>query len=57
LKLAVVAEGVETDEQFEFLRESHCDIAQGYRFSKAVAPEAIERLLLDECRAFATQSI
>jgi diguanylate cyclase (GGDEF)-like protein/PAS domain S-box-containing protein len=57
LKLAVVAEGVETDEQFEFLRESHCDIAQGYRFSKAVAPEAIERLLLDECRAFASQSI
>ncbi|PZM17221.1 EAL domain-containing protein [Rhizobium tubonense] len=45
LKLSVVAEGVETDEQLEFLRESLCDEAQGYLISRPVAPDAIERLL------------
>ncbi|WP_246664919.1 EAL domain-containing protein [Neorhizobium sp. P12A] len=47
LKLAVVAEGVETEEQLEFLRENRCDEAQGYRFSKPVAPGEIERMLRD----------
>ena len=36
LKMRVVAEGVETDEQLEFLRESGCDAYQGYHFSPAV---------------------
>ncbi|MDH5423498.1 MAG: EAL domain-containing protein [Gammaproteobacteria bacterium] len=32
--LSVVAEGVETAEQFEFLKECNCDVFQGFYFSK-----------------------
>ena len=41
--LKVVAEGVETYEQFIFLRDEKCDIMQGYYFSKPVPSlEAIQ---------------
>jgi diguanylate cyclase (GGDEF)-like protein/PAS domain S-box-containing protein len=36
LKLVVIAEGVETRQQLEFLRVNHCDSFQGYIFSKPV---------------------
>jgi predicted signal transduction protein with EAL and GGDEF domain len=45
LKLLVVAEGVETEEQRAFLAGHGCDRAQGWLFSKAVPPEECERLL------------
>jgi diguanylate cyclase (GGDEF)-like protein/PAS domain S-box-containing protein len=45
LKLSVVAEGVETEEQLEFLRENRCDEAQGYRFSRPVAAANIVHML------------
>jgi diguanylate cyclase (GGDEF)-like protein/PAS domain S-box-containing protein len=45
LKLSVVAEGVETDAQLEFLRFAKCEEAQGYRFSKPVSPEEIVPML------------
>ena len=45
LKLKVVAEGVETKEQFEQLRASGCQELQGYIFSKALPPEELLALL------------
>ncbi|HJV88647.1 MAG TPA: EAL domain-containing protein [Noviherbaspirillum sp.] len=45
MKLKVVAEGVETHEQFAFLREYDCDIMQGYLFSRPVPGEEVLRLL------------
>lgn len=37
LKLDVVAEGIETESQLEFLRRLDCDYGQGYFFSKPVS--------------------
>lgn len=45
LSLNVVAEGVETMSQDEFLREHVCDEMQGFYFSKPVAPEQFADLL------------
>jgi diguanylate cyclase (GGDEF)-like protein/PAS domain S-box-containing protein len=45
LNLSVVAEGVESDEQMEFLRKSHCDEIQGYIFSKPVGPQEISEMI------------
>jgi EAL domain-containing protein (putative c-di-GMP-specific phosphodiesterase class I) len=42
LKLKVVAEGVETEEQSRLLRLLRCDEAQGYLFSKPLPGEVFE---------------
>lgn len=46
LKLKVVAEGVETDEQGRLLRLLNCDEMQGFLFSKPVAAEVFETQFL-----------
>lgn len=45
LNLRVVAEGVETPEQLEFLRNNECDEAQGFLFSRPVPPDQFAQLL------------
>ncbi|MEB3043836.1 putative bifunctional diguanylate cyclase/phosphodiesterase [Rhizobium mulingense] len=42
LKLDIVAEGVETLEQLEFLRENNCDGVQGYYFGRPVSAVEFE---------------
>jgi diguanylate cyclase (GGDEF)-like protein len=45
LRLKVIAEGVEEENQLEFLREHKCDIIQGYLFSPPVPAEEFFDLL------------
>ncbi|RZI40649.1 EAL domain-containing protein [Herbaspirillum sp. HC18] len=42
LGLDVVAEGVETPQQMDYLRERGCDIAQGYFFTQPLTAEQLE---------------
>ncbi len=39
LEVPVIAEGVETEEEYKMLKAAGCDIIQGYYFSKPVPPE------------------
>jgi len=45
LSLTIVAEGVETQEQMDFLQEHSCDEMQGYYFSKPIMPDRFAELL------------
>ncbi len=45
LNMSVIAEGVETEAQYNFLRSRHCDDAQGYYFSKPVPENEAAALL------------
>ncbi|WP_211326587.1 bifunctional diguanylate cyclase/phosphodiesterase [Paenibacillus flagellatus] len=47
LKLKVIAEGVETAEQLEFLRQQRCDLLQGYYYSPPVPADRFEQLIRD----------
>ena len=45
LKLKVIAEGVETAEQLEYLGAHQCDVMQGYYFSRPLSAADFEQLL------------
>jgi diguanylate cyclase (GGDEF)-like protein/PAS domain S-box-containing protein len=51
LKLPVVAEGVETEEQLAFLRRRRCDEVQGHLFSPAIPAQAFQELLKNRASA------
>ena len=45
LNLRVIAEGVETQAELEFLQSQHCDEGQGYYFSRPVPAQQFAILL------------
>lgn len=45
LKMGVIAEGIETEEQASYMRAAGCDALQGFLFSKPVAAERIAEML------------
>ena len=48
LRMKVIAEGVETKGQFEYLRSHGCDEMQGFYFSKPVPAQEFEQLLREQ---------
>lgn len=47
MRIQITAEGVETREQYEYLRDLDCDMIQGYYFAKPMSSEEFEKLLLE----------
>jgi diguanylate cyclase len=47
LSLQVIAEGVETVEQIQFLKDNSCDQVQGYFFSPPLPAPEFEKMLID----------
>lgn len=45
LGLKTVAEGIETREQYEYLKEKGCDLAQGFYFSRPVPAIEMEKMI------------
>lgn len=52
LKKLVVCEGVETEEQADYLRTIHCDIAQGFLYARPMAMNDFEKMLDQESDDF-----
>lgn len=55
LGFKVIAEGVETKDQYDFLRNQACDEVQGYLFSKPMRPEELPALFVTDAPALQPQ--
>jgi diguanylate cyclase (GGDEF)-like protein/PAS domain S-box-containing protein len=51
LNLKTIAEGIETEEQWKFLRLLRCDMGQGYYLSKPLPVDEMEKLLIRQMAA------
>ena len=56
LDLMVIAEGVETQEQLQYLSSLGCDVVQGFLFSKSLEATVFEELLIEQRRAAASST-
>ena len=57
LKLKVVAEGIENEQQASFLQQHNCEFGQGYLFSRPIPAAEFTQLLLDEQREQASLAL
>ena len=57
LELMVIAEGVETKEQLQYLSALECDVVQGFLFSKALPAAAFEELLMEQLRVTSDKEV
>lgn len=57
LELSVVAEGVEEQSQYQFLKQSGCQQMQGYLYSKPLSTQDFEKLLKSQTAQAAIETI
>jgi len=57
LDLTVIAEGVETKEQLQYLSALECDVLQGFLFSKALPAATFEELLVEQRRVTSERDV
>ena len=57
LDLTVIAEGVETKEQLQYLSALECDVVQGFLFSKALPATTFEELLIEQRRVSSERDV
>ena len=48
LKIPVIAEGVELENQYQALKDIGCDVVQGFYLSRPIPPEIFEKLVENE---------
>ena len=48
LKIPVIAEGVELENQYQALKDIGCDVVQGFYLSRPIPPEIFEKLIENE---------
>ena len=56
-RLRVVAEGVETQAQADQLQTLGCELAQGYLYSRPIAPDAVPQVLAHTCAKAASVGV